>query len=35
MENMDNINNDGNKPKRVYSVAQIKLLKHFMKDIGI
>ena len=35
MENTNNINNEKVKPKRVYSAAQIKLLKHFMKDIGI
>ena len=29
MENMDNINNDGIKPKRVYSAAQIKAVKAF------
>ena len=29
MENMDNINNYGIKPKRVYSAAQIKAVKAF------
>ena len=29
MENIDNINNDGIKPKRVYSAAQIKAVKAF------